>query len=861
MEVDGQKNYMVKLTGWYCINLNYGFPERVDIMFRFSGFTQKANNAINVAIAQASALGHTYVGSEHLILGMLEEGSGVAHTVLVQKNINFESFRGQIIQNIGRGTKTNLTPEDFTPRCKRMLELSIVKARVMGQTYVGTEHILMVMAKETDCYGVKLLISLGCSPEVLASSMVESIGAELGEACSTDKSRRTPMRSQPRQGGSTQTLDKYGRDLTEQARLGVLDPVIGREREVSRLVQILSRRSKNNPCLVGEAGVGKTAIVEGLAQKIISGSVPEPLRERRVVTLDISSMVAGAKYRGDFEDRVKTVLEEVSANREVILFIDELHTIIGAGAAEGAIDAANILKPQLARGEIQLIGATTITEYRKHIEKDAALERRFQSIEIDEPTEDEAIEILRGLRPRYEEHHKLHITDEAVIAAVTLSSKYIPDRFLPDKAIDLVDEAASRVRLSAFSTPESLGELERRLATHKDEKRKALTQRDFELAGEIRGREKILEQKIAEIRGGWTAIGSGALQPVSKDITKEEIARLISDITGIEIAALTQEQSRQLINLEDNLRLRVVGQSKAVSAVAGAIRRSKVGLKDPGRPIGSFIFLGPTGVGKTELCLALAEALFAKKDSLIRLDMSEYMEKHMVAKLIGSPPGYVGYEEGGQLTEKVRRRPYSVVLFDEIEKAHPDVFNILLQILEDGVLTDSQGRSVSFKNTVIIMTSNAGARHITEGKKSVGFAGADSSQSTQDMKREVMGEVRHIFKPEFLNRVDEIIVFDKLSRDEIREIARKMFTHLAGKARDMGIDLDFTESAISQISKEGFDIIYGARPLRRAVQQKIEDKLADNILKGNVLPGESLLCDYNGEFVFLKLSDSLSARG
>jgi len=828
-------------------------------MFRFSGFTQKANNAINVAISQASALGHTYVGSEHLILGMLDEGSGVAYTVLTQKNISFESFRGQIMLSVGHGAKTNLTPEDFTPRCKRLLELSIVKARVMGQNYVGTEHMLMVMAKEADCYGVKLLKELGSSPESLIGPMMDSIGPELGEGAQAEKSRRSSIRTAQRPGGSTQTLERYGRDLTEQARMGTLDPVIGRDREVGRLVQILSRRSKNNPCLVGEAGVGKTAIVEGLAQKIVNGEVPELLRDRRVITLDLSAMVAGAKYRGDFEDRVKTALEEVCQNRDVILFIDEVHTIIGAGAAEGAIDAANILKPQLARGEIQLIGATTIAEYRKHIEKDAALERRFQAITVEEPSEDEAIEILRGLLPRYEEHHKLRITDEAVIAAVTLSAKYIPDRYLPDKAIDLIDEAASRVRLRAFTSPHSsqtLGELERRLAECKAEKRTALGERNFELAGEIRGREKALEQKIIEQRGGWTLASS---TETGEELAKEEIALLISDITGIEIATLTQEQSRHLINLEESLRLRVVGQDRAVTAVAGAIRRGKVGLKDPGRPIGSFIFLGPTGVGKTELCLALAEALFAKKDSLIRLDMSEYMEKHTVAKLIGSPPGYVGYEEGGQLTEKVRRRPYSVVLFDEIEKAHPDVLGILLQVLEDGQLTDSQGRGVSFKNTVIIMTSNAGARHLSQ-QRALGFSAGEQTQTGSEIKKEVMGEVRSLFRPEFLNRVDEIIVFDKLSRDEIRQIAGKMFRQLAGKAKEMGIRLDFTESAVSQISEEGFDATYGARPLRRAVQRKIEDKLADKILGGQVQPGESLLCDYNGEFVFVKVTDSIAAQ-
>ena len=828
-------------------------------MFRFSGFTQKANSAINIAISQAGALGHTYVGSEHLILGLLDEGSGVAHAVLAQNNICFEGYRSQIVQSIGWGAKTNLTPEDFTPRCKKLLEASIVKARMMGQNHVGTEHILIVLAAEADCYGAKLLKELGAHPETLIAGMMESISAELPGESESEKSRKPPARasSQARPAnGQTQTLERYSRDLTEQARLGVLDPVIGREREVERLIQILSRRGKNNPCLIGEAGVGKTAIVEGLAQKIVNLETPELLRDKRVVTLDVSAMVAGAKYRGDFEERVKTVLEEVCRNREIILFIDEIHTIIGAGAAEGAIDAASILKPQLARGELQLIGATTIAEYRKHIEKDAALERRFQSITVEEPTEQEATEILRGLLPRYEAHHKLRITDEAAVAAVTLSAKYIPERYLPDKAIDLIDEAASRVRLRAFVPPAKLSELECALAKHKDEKRAAIGSRNFELAGEIRGRERILESRISEMRGEWDP---GACRPAhTEEVTKEEVAQLISDITGIEAATLTQEQSRRLISLEETLRERVVGQDRAITAVAGAIRRGKVGLKDPQRPIGSFIFLGPTGVGKTELCLALAEALFAKKDSLIRLDMSEYMEKHAVAKLIGSPPGYVGYEEGGQLTEKVRRKPYSVVLLDEIEKAHPDILSILLQVLEDGTLTDSQGRRVSFKNTVIIMTSNAGARQITE-QKTLGFGVLDEQQSARAMKKDAMGELSRLFKPELLNRVDEIIVFDKLRREEMQQIVWRMFLHLAGKAGEMGIRLDFTDCAVRKISEEGFDLTYGARPLRRAVQQKIEDKLAEEILRGCAAPGDALLCDYNGEFVFVKVPSALPA--
>jgi len=820
-------------------------------MFRFSGFTQKANNVINVAINQAGSMGHTYVGSEHLILGMLDEGSGVAYTVLTQKNISFELYRSQIIQNVGRGGKTSLTPEDFTPRCKKVLETAVIKARMMGQSDVGTEHILMIIAKETESYGVKLLSELGAAPEALVNGMLQSITSELSEPYQGDKLRKPGTRGHVKPlGPGAHTLDRYSRDLTEQARRGALDPVIGREREVDRLIQILSRRTKNNPCLVGEAGVGKTAVVEGLAQKIVLCEVPETLRDKRLVTLDISSMVAGAKYRGDFEDRIKTVLEEVTLNGDIILFIDELHTIIGAGAAEGAIDAANILKPQLARGELQLIGATTTAEYRKHIEKDSALERRFQSVMVEEPGEDEAMEILRGLKDRYEEHHKTGITDGAIAAAVTLSAKYIPDRCLPDKAIDLIDEAASRVRLRDFAPPSDAGELEQKLARFREEKRTAINCRDFELACDIRDRERTLKSRLNELRAGWSR--TGAARP-ERQVEREDIARLVSDITGIEIASLTQEQSRRLLELEEHLRLRIVGQNQAVSAVAGAIRRGKVGLKDPGRPIGSFIFLGPTGVGKTELCLALAEALFSRKDSLIRLDMSEYMEKHTVAKLIGSPPGYIGYEEGGQLTEKVRRKPYSVVLFDEIEKAHPDVFNLLLQILEDGILTDSQGRGVSFKNAVIIMTSNVGARHISE-QKNLGFTGEQSpGQSAKAMKREVMGELKHIFKPEFLNRVDEIIVFDKLGKEELRQITRNMFRQLAGKALDMGIALEFSDLAVQKISEEGFGLSYGARPLRRAVQQKIEDKLADKILQGQIKAGETLLCDFREDFVFVKM--------
>ncbi len=833
-------------------------------MFRFSGFTQKANNAINVAMAQASLLGHTYIGSEHLVLGMLDENSGIAYTALTQKSVTFEVYRKSIVSTVGSGAKTALTPEDFTPRCKKMLEMSIVKARMLGQSYVGTEHILMVLAKEADSYGVKLLKELGADPEPICNNMLESISSEMIEQSGADKllertkksgGVKAPARSVSM--SKTPTLDKYSRDLTELAYLGNLDPVIGRDFEVSRVIQILSRRTKNNPCLIGEAGVGKTAIVEGLAQKIVRCEVPENLCGKRLVALDLTSMIAGAKYRGDFEERIKTSLEEAVSNKDIVLFIDELHTISGAGAAEGAIDAANILKPQLARSGLQLIGATTTSEFRKHVEKDSALERRFQSIMVEQPSEEDSIKILKGLCSKYEEHHRISIGDDAIEAAVSLSARYLPDRFLPDKAIDLIDEASSQLKLRAFHAPESVTALETRLNELENEKELAINTQDFELAASIRDREKSLRGRIGELGGDWIKESVAVKAKAPKyhvQLTRNDIAKLISDMTGIDASALTEEESRRLVSLEEHLHQRVVGQQQAVSAVASAIRRGKVGLKDKGRPIGSFIFLGPTGVGKTELCLALAVSLFAKKNSLIRLDMSEYMEKHAVSRMIGSPPGYVGYDEGGQLTEQVRRKPYSVVLFDEIEKAHPDVLSVLLQILEDGTLTDSQGRAVSFKNTVIIMTSNVGARHITESKQ-LGFAGLCSDENKdvdKGMKREVLNELKKLFRPELLNRVDEIIVFNKLTMPEIKEIARLMFNQLAEKALEMGITLEFSDSAVTRISEQGFDAMYGARPLRRAVQQKIEDKLADEILTGHVQSGETLFLDFTEDFVFVK---------
>lgn len=820
-------------------------------MFRFSGFTQKANNAINVAMKQASLLGHTYIGSEHLVLGMLDENSGVAHIMLTGKNITFQAYRDLMIKNIGQGEKTNLTPEDFTPRCKKALEMSIIKARMLGQSYVGTEHIFMVISKEVDCYGIKLLKEMGLDPELVVSSMTQIINSETGENDIAEKYRRNNIikaPSPPPISGKTPTLNKYSRDLCEMAKQGDLDPVIGRENEINRMIQILSRRTKNNPCIIGETGVGKTAVVEGLAQKIVFREVPDNLLNKRILSLDLTSVVAGAKYRGDFEERITKILQEVIENRDIILFIDEIHTIIGAGAAEGAIDAANILKPQLARGEIQLIGATTITEYRQFIEKDAALERRFGSIILNPPSESESIEILKGLRNRYESHHDIIITDDAIEAAVKLSSRFIPHRFLPDKAIDLLDEAASKLRMQYFMNPQDINELERRLNELNEEKETAVNSQDFELAADIRDREKTLKTKISEIKSYYVEDASP-----NRILTKKEIADLVSKITGIETANFSREEDKSLLNLEKQIGTRIIGQKKAIKALANAIRRGKSGLSDPKRPIGSFIFLGPTGVGKTELCNVLAQCLFGGKDNLIRLDMSEYMEKHSVSKLIGSPPGYVGYEQGGQLTEKVRTKPYCVVLLDEIEKAHEDIFNILLQILEDGTLTDSHGREVNFKNTVIIMTSNVGIRGITE-KKSFGFGNADTGSTEID--KAVMEEVRKIFSPEFLNRIDEIIVFNKLKEEEIFEITRGIFSELSQRARNMGVRLTFSESIIEKISRESYDPVYGARPLRRNVQRLIEDRLAEKIISGEISGEENIYCDYDGDFIFTKQDET-----
>ena len=806
-------------------------------MYRFNYFTQKASEVLNLAIKAAENFGHNYVGSEHILLALVKEEAGTAYSVLDSKGVTAESIEDFIKENIGVGNPTRLTPDDFTPRSKRILDMAFQIARGMMHSFVDTEHLLLAMLQEDDSYAVMYLNSQGIDERQLFEEVVASLGrggASTGETGRKGKNGKS----------KTPTLDEFGKDLTAMAKEGKIDPVIGRAEEIERVIQILSRRTKNNPCLIGEPGVGKTAIAEGLALKIVRGEVPELLAGKKIVALDLTSMVAGTKYRGDFEERIKKAMDEVKNAKDVILFIDEVHTIMGAGAAEGATDAANILKPSLARGEIQVIGATTIDEYRKNIEKDAALERRFQPVTVGEPTEEETVQILKGIRDKYEAHHKVKISDEAIENAVKMSSRYIADRFLPDKAIDLIDEAASRVRLKAYTVPDNLKEMEKELKSLEEEKASAVRAQSFEQAAEIRDREKSLKTLLDEEREKWKNLSAHQI----KEISTEDIANVVSSWTGIPATQITKEESERLLNLEKILHERIVGQDKAVSGIARAIRRGRAGLKNPKRPIGSFIFLGPTGVGKTELCKTLAEAMFGDEDAIIKLDMSEYMEKHTVSKLIGSPPGYVGFDEGGQLTEKIRRKPYSVVLFDEIEKAHPDVFNMLLQILEDGVLTDSQGRKVSFKNAVIIMTSNVGASKITDPKSALGFGGNNKDEN-KNIEELVMADLKATFKPEFLNRVDEIIVFNQLEKEDIKEIARRMLKSLKKQLKELGYEIEFTDGAIDALADAGFDKVYGARPLRRAIQTKIEDKLSELILEDKL--SENCTVDYkDGQFTF-----------
>lgn len=825
--------------------------------YNFSGFTKKGNAALNNAISLAERFGHTYIGSEHLLLGVLSVEGSVACTLLSQYGITAAAVEQLILETVGRGTPTELSPDHFTPRAKRVIESAMAGVRQMGQGFVGTEHLLAGILSDGDNYAIRFLSELGVDVPELTAKVLETIG--IGEKLFDDsgipKAPGNKTAPGKKGGGKTPTLDKYGHDLTKEAKEGRLDPVIGRADAIERVIEILCRRTKNNPCLIGEPGVGKTAVVEGLAQKIAAGTAPELLKNKRLITLDLTGMVAGTKYRGDFEERIKAIIDEVCKADDVILFIDEVHTIVGTGSAEGSTDAANILKPSLARGDLQVIGATTLSEYRKNIEKDAALERRFQPVTVGEPSEEDSIAILKGLRDRYEAHHKVKYTDEALQTAVKLSSRYISDRYLPDKAIDLIDEAGSKVRLRTVAEPQDVTALEQQLKTLSAEKEKEINAQNFEKAAELRDQEHALEEQLKQKREQWQQSENNA----GRTVTAEDIAQIVSKWTGIPTGQLTEAESQRLLKLEEVLHSRIIGQDEAVTAVSKAIRRGRVGLKDPKRPIGSFIFLGPTGVGKTELCKALAATMFGTEEAMIRLDMSEYMEKHAVSKIVGSPPGYVGFEEGGQLTEKVRKKPYSVILFDEIEKAHPDVFNILLQILEDGILTDSQGRRVDFKNTVVIMTSNIGARLITDKKVSFGFTPAGESAADQDVREQVLEELKQAFKPEFLNRVDDIIVFHKLEKENIIKIAEKMLQDLSARLAGLGITVTFEAEAVSAIADAGFDKLYGARPLRRAIQAKIEDPLSEQILEQTIGAGDAVCCRFcKDAFVFEKQSVSES---
>ncbi len=825
-------------------------------MYKFQGFSQKANKALNLGIEDAESMSHTWFGSEHILLGLLKEGTGVAAELLEEKGVTYEKALDSVKEKLTVGnSRVKLTPQDFTPRAKRTIQVANAERAAMHNSYIGTEHLLLALLEDEDSYAYEIMTELGADPEELVRAIAEAASNDDDFTGENDFSAGAKGSGRSTKKSSTKTLEQFGRDLTELAKQGKIDPVIGREKEIERVIQILSRRTKNNPCLIGEPGVGKTAVAEGLALRIVNDEVPELLKDKRIFSLDLSGMIAGTKYRGDFEERIKNAINEVKSNENIILFIDELHTIVGAGASEGSADAANIMKPSLARGDFQVIGATTLNEYRKYIEKDAALERRFQPVTVGEPTVEESEEILRGLRDKYEAHHKVRITDEAIEAAVNLSSRYINDRYLPDKAIDLVDEAASRVRLKAYTMPDSIKELESEIKAQESELESAVNSQEFERCAKIRDTIKSLKKQKEEQHRQWKENS----RKISGEVTAEDIAKIVSMWTGVPVVQLTEEESERLLHLEETLHERVIGQSEAVTSVAKAIRRGRVGLKDPKRPIGSFIFLGPTGVGKTELTKALAQTMFGTEDAMIRLDMSEYMEKHTVAKLIGSPPGYVGYDEGGQLTEKVRRKPYSVILFDEIEKAHPDVFNMLLQILDDGRLTDSQGRTVDFKNTVIVMTSNVGASLITKesGKRALGFANSDSADSENENIREiVLEELKKLFKPEFLNRVDDIVVFSKLTHDDIKQIAGNMLKTLTERLSSMDIDISFTDEAKDKLADEGFDDVYGARPLRRTIRSKIEDAVSEKILEGTIKKGDKISCSVkDGEFVFDNLTD------
>lgn len=800
----------------------------------FGRFTERAQKVLALAQEEALWLGHNNIGTEHILLGLVREGEGIAAKALQALGLGSDKIQKEVESLIGRGQEMSQTIH-YTPRAKKVIELSMDEARKLGHSYVGTEHILLGLIREGEGVAARVLNNLGVSLNKARQQVLQLLGSnETGSsAAGTNSNANTP------------TLDSLARDLTAIAKEDSLDPVIGRSKEIQRVIEVLSRRTKNNPVLIGEPGVGKTAIAEGLAQQIINNEVPEILRDKRVMTLDMGTVVAGTKYRGEFEDRLKKVMDEIRQAGNIILFIDELHTLIGAGGAEGAIDASNILKPSLARGELQCIGATTLDEYRKYIEKDAALERRFQPIQVDQPSVDESIQILQGLRDRYEAHHRVSITDDAIEAAVKLSDRYISDRFLPDKAIDLIDEAGSKVRLRSFTTPPNLKELEQKLDEVRKEKDAAVQSQEFEKAASLRDTEQRLREQVEDTKKSWKEKQGQE----NSEVTVDDIAMVVSSWTGVPVSKIAQTETDKLLNMENILHSRVIGQDEAVVAVAKAVRRARAGLKDPKRPIGSFIFLGPTGVGKTELARALAESIFGDEESMIRIDMSEYMEKHSTSRLVGSPPGYVGYDEGGQLTEKVRRKPYSVVLLDEIEKAHPDVFNILLQVLEDGRLTDSKGRTVDFRNTILIMTSNVGASELKRNKY-VGFNVQDETQNHKDMKDKVMGELKRAFRPEFINRIDEIIVFHSLEKKHLTEIVSLMSDQLTKRLKEQDLSIELTDAAKAKVAEEGVDLEYGARPLRRAIQKHVEDRLSEELLRGNIHKGQHIVLDVeDGEFV------------
>lgn len=804
----------------------------------FGRFTERAQKVVVLSQEEARRLGHSVVGTEHILLGLAAEGEGVAARAMQAIGISLEKVRAEVEKVIGRGEGESEGNIGFTPRAKRVLELAFDEARQLGHTYIGTEHILLGLIREGEGVAAQVLRNLGADLDKVRRHVVDLLGGTSGQGTKTSRGRKTP------------TLDQFGRDLTELAQEGKLDPVIGRSEEIQRVIQVLSRRTKNNPCLIGEPGVGKTAVAEGLAQLIISGDIPETLTDKRVVTLDLGALVAGSKFRGEFEERLKKVMDEIRTSGDVILFIDEMHTIIGAGAAEGAIDASNILKPALARGELQAIGATTLDEYRRHVEKDAALERRFQPIVVEEPSVEETILILEGLRDRYEAHHRVKIIDESLVAAARLADRYVSDRFLPDKAIDLIDEAASKVRLQALVAPPELKELDQRIEEARLEKDSSIKNEEFEKAANLRDREQKLQAELEEKRLEWkNSRGRSEVQ-----VTEEDIREVVASWTGIPVTKLAEEETARLLKLEEVLHERVIAQDEAIEKVSQAVRRASAGIKSVKRPVGSFIFLGPTGVGKTELARALAEALFGDEDAMIRIDMSEYMERHTVSRLVGAPPGYVGYDDGGQLTERVRRRPYSVVLLDEIEKAHPDVFNVLLQVLEDGRLTDATGRTVDFRNTVLIMTSNVGAHQI-QRESGIGFrVGNDESDDYDRMKGTVMEELKRTFRPEFLNRIDEVIVFHALtSKEQLGEIVGLMEKQFSAQLAEHNIHIEFTEKARDLLVEKGFDPDYGARPLRRAIQRYIENPLAEEMLKGKFAEDDHVVVDaVDGEFTFAK---------